>query len=476
MTRNIGDLGAKALDALHDLILLIDSDYEVVYANEAVCEFSGLSRDEVEGSKCHEISHGVPVLCGGILGKCPFDVVDEMGAVTQVHEHVDGEGEKRFFEVSAAPVRDEDGEVEYVLESLHDVTDCEEEIRTLETGRLLTEQSLNALHDVFYSVRPDGKPLRWNDELNRVIGYTDEEIAAMSPFEMFEEDEEKVREAFERFVEGEEEVATMVMELSTDDGESVPYEFTATVVEDEEGDPLAVSGMGRDVSERMRMEEELRESEELSRSLVESVPEAMVTANEEREIEEWNKAAERIFGYEADEAEGMKTDILVPEENLEGHVEGFERFVRTGERSFEGSRKLEALRKDGSRVDVEIRYSPLVGEEEPFVTAIITDVSGRVRREEHLKVLNRVIKHDLKNALNVIHGYSQLMAENPEDAERYVSVLEERAEDMIDLLEKVNKVERSIYTEKVETKRVDLSKLLDEMAEKFQRENPHADI
>ncbi|MUV56357.1 PAS domain-containing protein [Halogeometricum sp. CBA1124] len=121
-------------------------------------------------------------------------------------------------------------------------------------NRKLLDTALDAVEDVFYVFDASGQFLRWNDALADQTGYADEAIAEMHPTEFFDDgDAERVAEAIAAVLDGES--VTIEATVRTKDGESRPYEFTGSLLEDEAGGPFGVCGVGRDRSNRARIHE-----------------------------------------------------------------------------------------------------------------------------------------------------------------------------------------------------------------------------
>lgn len=125
-----------------------------------------------------------------------------------------------------------------------------------------TDAALDSLRDIFYMVEyPSARMVRWNRALVEHSGYSDEEISRMTVFDFFDEEGKQRQGAFiaELIRKGQ---ASIEVEAVSKDGGRRPYEFYATLVEDPETRrPVAVVGIGRDLSERCAVQRELAEYE-----------------------------------------------------------------------------------------------------------------------------------------------------------------------------------------------------------------------
>lgn len=210
----------------------------------------------------------------------------------------------------------------------------------------------------------------------------------------------------------------------------------ATVVLTNAASGGAVLGLLTGMADVERAAESRRfeRSEERYRRLVDSSTDAIVTCGEDRVIEQWNEAATETFGYEEAQALGRGVDdLLVPETYREEHVEGFERYLRTGEGRIMGETvELEALHQDASVFPVEVSLSDTESEGSRRVTAIIRDVRHRKRMEEELSVFDRLLRHNLRNQASLIVGAAQLVTERVDDPE-----VEEQVRDIVESAERL---------------------------------------
>ena len=128
-----------------------------------------------------------------------------------------------------------------------------------------------------------------------------------------------------------------------------------------------------------------RQSDDQYRALVESATDAIVSADAEGRIISWNRAAERVFGYAADEILGRRLTSLMPEQYREQHERGMRRFLSSGEgRAIGQTVELEGLRRDGTTFPVELALSTWTTSDGRFFTGIVRDITERRMAQEKL--------------------------------------------------------------------------------------------
>ena len=138
-------------------------------------------------------------------------------------------------------------------------------------------------------------------------------------------------------------------------------------------------------------------------SIVESSDDAIVSKNLDGIITSWNRGAERIFGYTAEEAVGQPITIVIPADRQSEEREILT-CIRSGERidHFETVRQ----RKDGSLITVSLTISPVKNARGKIVGAskIARDITERKRNDEHIATLAREAEHRTKNILATVQA------------------------------------------------------------------------
>src|SRR5215211_6456722 len=133
-------------------------------------------------------------------------------------------------------------------------------------------------------------------------------------------------------------------------------------------------------------DEELRKSEARYRTVLDTAFDAIVTITPDGVVRWFNRGAERIFGYRAEEIIGQPVTVIMPERYRELCVAGLHRYVQTGEaRVVGGTTELVGLRKDGSEFPIEMSLGETYEDSERLFTGVIRDVTQRKRTESALR-------------------------------------------------------------------------------------------
>jgi len=133
---------------------------------------------------------------------------------------------------------------------------------------------------------------------------------------------------------------------------------------------------------------------ELLASILDTVPDAMIVIDKAGHIESFSRAAERMFGYEAEEVVGRNVSMLMPNPYRDEHDGYLERYHRTGEKRIIGvGRLVVAQRKDGSTFPIELSVGEVVSNKVRLFTGFIRDLTERQEREQRLQELQSELVH-----------------------------------------------------------------------------------
>lgn len=180
--------------------------------------------------------------------------------------------------------------------------------------------------------------------------------------------------------------------------------------------------------DRQRREQLLRTSEERTLAIVDNIVDGVIVADAKGIIAEFNKSAEGIFGYSADEVLGKNITMLMPESYSNRHNQYIDNYIETNDPKIIGTgRELEGLRKDGTVFPMRIAVGELhLGAEKAFA-GIVADISGqknleaqlhRAQRMEAVGQLTGGIAHDFNNLMGVMLGNAEILLDQAGENEK----------------------------------------------------------
>jgi len=333
--------------------------------------------------------------------------------------------EKRTIHSMAELVRDEKGIPKKVTGVLQDITDRKKAEKALLQEKIFTERLINAPLDTVFLFEPaTGKPVRWNKRFTEVSGYKDEEIAGMkAPDDFYDEEDLKYAKEgmVEMLAEGQ---GILELSLVTKLGMHIPFEYTATVIETIDGKTFLLS-MGRDITERKRKEDSLRDTNAYLENLLNYANAPIIVWDPHFRITRFNHAFESLTGRSEAGVIGQSLEILFPPALVDDSM-ALIRKTLTGERW--ETVEIKILHRDGSVRTVLWNSATLFLPDGLTPIATIAqgnDITARKQAETALNLKNEellrtiaekdkffsIIAHDLRNPFNAFLGFTQIMAE-----------------------------------------------------------------
>jgi PAS domain S-box-containing protein len=294
----------------------------------------------------------------------------------------------------------------------------------VETGALHKLLVDRVLDYAIFALDPHGYVLSWNAGAERLKGYTPDEIIGKH-FSIFYPPEARAARIPERNL-----AAAIANGRTEDEGWRVRKDGTRfwadvliTTLRGDDGEILGFAKVTRDLTARRAAEEELRQSDERFRLLVQSVKDyAIFMLDPTGHIATWNEGAQRIKGYTEDEIIGKHFSIFYPPEDVaSGKLEReLDIATKTGQYAEEGWR----VRKDGSKFWASVVITALrgTGGELAGFAKVTRDLTER-RVAQELEIRNKealaanrakseflaAMSHELRTPLNAIGGYTQLL-------------------------------------------------------------------
>lgn len=252
--------------------------------------------------------------------------------------------------------------------------------------------------DMIIAVDQERNIIEFNEAAQKTFGYPPEEVLGKHIGMLYAQTHE-ASSIYQRTVN----TGQCVQEIVNirKNGEHFPCVLSASILRNEQGDPIGYMGISRDITEQKRAEAALRESQHYARSIIESSLDMIISADLNRNIVEFNTAAQETFGYSPEEVRGKPVDLLYANAHealaihhvtlTEGQYAREIMNIRKDRKIFPGLLSASILKNNNGKV---------VG-----VMGILRDISAQKKTEETLLRHNRELRllSRLSELLQVCH-------------------------------------------------------------------------
>lgn len=214
------------------------------------------------------------------------------------------------------------------------------------------------------------------------------------------------------------------------------------------GKELMFAGILRDITEERLRQEELEDSQERLQSILDSVYEGIITIEPKGIIGSFNRAAEKIFAYEASEVIGRNVKILMPEPYHSEHDDYLNNYMQSGIAKIIGiGREVEGRKKDGSTFPLFLAVTQIRDNKKPIFVGMVRDLSEQKRLEKLKNEFVSTVSHELRTPLTSIRGSLSLiesgtMGEVAEKAKPLIQIAMNNSERLILLINDILDIEK----------------------------------
>lgn len=399
------------LDGIPDIVAIQNADYTIERYNKAGYQMLNVTHEQIKDKKCHNLI-GREKQCD----VCATRKALNSKKLERVEIFVPELG--IYLDCLSNPVLDEKGNVVQVVEQLRDITErknAEEALRSSEEKyRLLSENSSDVIWTAdlnlnFTYISPSVKQLR---------GYSVEEALSL-PFEKhFTPSSSQVatrlfQEELDLVKKGQIELKrsrTLELEQTCKDGSTVWVEIKGNFLCDNEGHPVGILGITRDITERKRMEDALRESEVKYRALFDQFVTGIYLHDLDGRILEVNQLACIQLGYSRDELLEFTIFDLHPNKTETVNLPKDEIIRLWSQWKPEQRSTLEAEHqcKNGTIIPVQVSTGKVHYGDKNLMLAIVQDISDRKQTEKklanytiELEILYTQLEEELNKARQV---------------------------------------------------------------------------
>ncbi|HEV7782337.1 MAG TPA: PAS domain S-box protein [Chitinophagaceae bacterium] len=368
------ELSDRIIGTLPGLFYMIDENGKYLRWNKLKETLSGYSHEEM--ARMHSLDFFAAEE-KEIVAKAIADGF--RNGHTEVEAHVLTKEGRRVLHYFTGVVIDYEGKT-CLMGMGMDITERRRAAEQLLKQKELLESLINSLPGIFYLFDNTGQYLLWNKNHETVPGYSAEEMRTMYPLNFFEGDEkERIQREIEKvFTTG---YAEVEAEFLTKDGRKIPHYFNGIAI-DYDNKPCLM-GVGIDMTERKKIETELREAEIKFRTLVER-SQVGVYIVQQGKFTYVNPRFAAIFGYNQEELIGEDPVSKIINEDYQALANENVRARMSGEVEtvhYEASGK----KKDGTINRIEFYGSRTLYEGQPTIIGTMVDITERKLAEEALQ-------------------------------------------------------------------------------------------
>jgi len=366
------------IQTIPDIIFFKDREGHNLIVNKAYEKIAGIPQEEIIGKTCFEI------LPRELAEQCDESDQEIFSARHRIFTEEDSaviNDTRIFFETTKAPVLDEQGHIAAIVGISRDITERKKAEIELKRQHKRLEALINTIPDIIYFKDLEGRNLIVNKAFENAVGLPQKEIIGKTCFELFPwELAEQCR------LSDDEIIKTKRLKYNGEttaniDGTQVVYEATKSPVLDEEGNIIAIVGVNRDITERKKAEEELKQY----REIVSSSTDMLAILNTNFVYLAANQAYLDAFELTSDELVGMTAMELFDEDCFANVIKPNSQRCFTGQQvNFQNECQFPAHGK----LSVDVHYHPYRGDDGEVLGLVVNgrNITHRKKAEEALQL------------------------------------------------------------------------------------------
>ena len=371
-----------------DIVLFIDRDGLIKSWNEAAETLFGYTFHEAYGKPGRMIIEtGLEEAVQQVADGASVNPILQATGATYLSSGRKKNGQTFPMELSLASWKTK--HMGFFLATIRDMTERRRIEAALEQSESRFRNLIEHAPDLIFTLSPTGLITSINPVFETMTKWPRSEWIGKQFVTLVHRDDMTTAHDVLNYIVGTQSPLTCVLRLGVSDERVLIGEFIGTPLM-EEGRVVGVLGIARDITERKAVEHALKESEERLRSVVQSTKDAIISLDRHGHVVFWNRGAEEIFGYAAEDMLNQPVTRVIPERFRKAHQQGILRAAAAGHLTVSGTMfELVGLRLDGTEFPLEFTLAAWKASSGLFFTGIIRDITERKRSEDTINALVR---------------------------------------------------------------------------------------
>ncbi len=443
----------------NDAIFLHDLEGNIIDANQKVLEQFGYTRSEIIRIKIQEL-HPIEELESS---KRAFEEISKKGVIRFEISFKKKNGEIFLAEVSSSLFNI--GGKKVIQGIVRDISERKLAEQKLKDSEEIHRNMINNLDLGFYQLSWDGILLNHNPAFSKILGFDpSENLINKNVHDFWQKPEERITYLDELKKLGN--VKNYLVHAKKKNGEQIVLHLNSHILEKRKGNPNIIQGLITDITEKFKLEQKLKESEERYRNLFESMPFSIALLDQKGRVVYCNPATEKLLGYSMEDliGEEFRNLSIIHPQYLPLIMKRFKKVIKGENLS---PIEIQMYKKNGNLTWINYQTSLVNIGNESLLQAIINDISEKKKAElliieevKKLKELDQIrkdlisrVSHELKTPLVSVCGGSEVLLQ------LYKPNLDADVLELLELIEKGGKRLKYLVDNLLDITRIEYNKL-----------------
>jgi PAS domain S-box-containing protein len=390
------------LHSMSEDIIVIDRENNIIDTNNAVLRTSGLKASDIIGKKCFSVTHGCSFQCEEEGIECKLKQVFVTGETAMFHHRrYKEDGNPIHVEVIFSPIKDENGRVTKVIESIHDVTDLLSTQEALSENKEILKQIADNIDIVLFTLRSNekGETLTYlSPAFERVWGLGAKNVLENSNLwvdSIYPKDRKKLLDSIQSVKLNKNFDGKIEYRIVRPDGSTRWISSSIKNANNNIDGNVNIIGIAEDITDRILTENKLKKSEQGYKNLFDNAHDPIIIFEPERGIIlNTNLRACEAFGYDRDELIGNSFfNLFTDSQSI------YDKASEVEETKDIPTFELKAVKKDKTSIYFEINLSPTDYLGQFAIISVNRNITFRKNTENELGILSEIVKQSPASVL-----------------------------------------------------------------------------